>query len=115
MESQITENDIPLVVDLDGTLIKTDLLYVAIKLLIRKNFLRCFSCFLWILSGKVNLKNKVFKLVHIPPESLHFNNEVLNFLKNESGKGRRIILATAALVSNGIEISQLHPIFNEIY
>ncbi len=109
------ENNIPLVIDLDGTLIKTDLLYEGVKMLLRKNLLNFFSCFLWLLKGKTNLKNKVFQIVHLSPESLPFNIEVLNFLKKEADKGRKIILATASLKTNAIEISQIYPIFDEIY
>lgn len=115
MENKTSDNNIPLVVDLDGTLIKTDLLYEGFNLLLKKNFLNFFSCCLWILKGKANLKNKIFENVHVDPESLPYNTDLLNFLQKESNKGRRIILATASLRSSAIEISQLYLIFNEIY
>lgn len=115
MKSQNSENNIPLIVDLDGTLIKTDLLLEGFKLLIKKNILYIFLCFLWLLKGKANLKYKIFQIVKIPSESLPFNEELLDFLKKESIKGRRIILATASLRTNGIEISHVHPIFDEVY
>lgn len=115
MNTQNFENNIPLIVDLDGTLINTDLLYEGFKLLLKKNFINFFSCFFWILKGKSNLKYKIFQKVRIQPESLPYNIELLNFLKKESSKGRKIILATASLRVSAIEISHVHPIFDEIY
>ena len=112
---QNSDKDIPLVVDLDGTLLKTDLLYEAILLLFRKNPLYIFACLLWIIKGKVNFKNEVFKIVHLRYELLPFNKELLNYLQNESAKGRKLILATASLKSSAIEVAKIYPIFNEIY
>ena len=109
------EINIPLVVDLDGTFIKKDLLHEGLKLLLRKNFLYIFSCCLWILKGKVYLKNRLFQKVRIDLQTLKVNNEVLHFLRKESTKGRKIILATASLQSYAKEIGGLYPFFDEVY
>src|ERR1035437_1785077 len=115
MLSQPSDNNIPLVVDLDGTLIKTDLLYEGIIMLLRKNPLYIFACLLWLLKGKVYFKNEIFKIVHLRYELLPVNNELLRFLQTESSNGRKLILATASLKSNAQEISKTFPIFDEIY
>ena len=109
------EINIPLVVDLDGTFIKKDLLHEGLKLLLRKNFLYIFSCCLWILKGKVYLKNRLFQKVRIDLQTLQINNEVLHFLRKESNKGRKIILATASLESYAKEIGGFYPFFDEVY
>lgn len=109
------ETDIPLVVDLDGTLINTDLLHEAAVLLIRKNPFYIFICVLWALKGRSYLKNKIFSLVHINPELLPYNINFLNFLKKEHEKGRKLILATASLSSNASEIAERFPIFEKVY
>ncbi len=115
METQIPENDVPLIVDLDGTLIKTDLLYEGFKALIRKNIFYFFSCCFWLLRGRVNLKKEIFKKIYIPADSLPFNAEVVNFLEKEFDNGRTIILATASLLPNGVEISKVYPLFTKVY
>lgn len=115
MIGKTEEINIPLVVDLDGTFIKKDLLYEGLKLLLRKNFLYIFSCCLWVLKGKVYLKNRLFQKVKIDMESLMVNNEVLLFIRKESKKGRKIILATASLQSYATEISRFYPFFDEVY
>lgn len=109
------EINIPLVVDLDGTFIKKDVLYEGLKLLLRKNFLYIFSCCLWVLKGKVYLKNRLFQKVKIDLESLQVNNDVLHFIRKESNKGRKIILATASLQSYANEIGRFYPFFDEVY
>lgn len=115
MTGKTQKENIPLVVDLDGTFIKKDLLYEGFKLIIRKNFLYIFSCCIWILNGKVNLKNKLFKKINIKSENIPVNEEVLHFIKKEKKDGRKIILATASLQSNAEEISRLYPFFDEVY
>jgi 4-hydroxybenzoate polyprenyltransferase len=110
-----TDKDCPLVVDLDGTLINTDLLYEGVIMLLRKNPLYFFQCFRWLLKGKVYFKNEIFKIVSLRYELLPCNKELLSFLQTESANGRKIILATASLKSNAQEISKTFPIFDEIY
>lgn len=107
--------NVPLVVDLDGTLINTDLLHEGILLLLKKNALYLFSCFAWILKGKAYFKNKLFSIVSVNYELLPYNTGLLDFLQSEHGKGKRLILATASPSKCAHEISKLIPIFNEIY
>ncbi len=110
-----SESDIPLIVDLDGTLIETDLLYEALILLLKKNPLYIFHCIFWSFKGKVYLKNKIFSIVSINHESLPYNAELLSFLKKENSRGRKLVLATASLKANASEISKVYSIFDEVY
>jgi 4-hydroxybenzoate polyprenyltransferase len=107
--------DFPLVVDLDGTLIDTDLLHEAIIILLKKNMLYLFVLPLWLLKGKVYFKNKIFEIVTLCYELLPTNKQLLNFLYNESAAGRKLVLATASLSSSAKEISKVYPIFDEVY
>jgi hypothetical protein len=111
----ISDNKYPLVVDLDGTLIATDVLQEGILMLLRKNPLYIFSCLLWLLKGKVHLKNEIFKIISLRYELLPCNKEFLSFLQTESSRGRKLILATASTTRNAREIAKLYPIFYKIY
>lgn len=115
IKSSLSDNTVPLVVDLDGTLINTDLLHEGVIALLKKNFLYFFLLIPWLLKGKVYLKNKIFRIAQISPELLPFNTELLEFLKKESDNGRTIIMATASPISNAIEISKIHPLFDQVY
>lgn len=109
------ENNIPLVVDLDGTLIKGDVLFLELKMLLQKNIFYSLLCFIWLMKGRVNLKQRIHKLVQIQAEKLPYNDDLLDFLKTEAASGRKIILATATLRSIAVQISKIHPVFNEVY
>ncbi|MGG9964385.1 UbiA family prenyltransferase [Ferruginibacter sp. SUN106] len=115
MNNQVQDTTIPLVADLDGTLIDTDLLFEALILLIKKNPLYIFTCFLWVFKGRAYLKAKVFALVQIQYELLPYNTAVLEFLQAEFAKGRKIILATASPYTAAMEVAKVHPLFSEVY
>jgi len=87
---------IPLCVDLDGTLIKTDLLLESFLALIKANPLNLFLCFLWLLKGKANLKAEIAKRVDLDIAILPYNEKVLAMLAAERANGRDIHLCTAA-------------------
>jgi len=112
---KIDEDDYPVVVDLDGTFIKTDLLHEGIIILLRRNPLNIFVCINWWLKGKVFLKNQVYKSTSIKYELLPINEEVLNFIEAEKDNGRNLVLATASLITHAKEIMRIYPIFNEVY
>jgi 4-hydroxybenzoate polyprenyltransferase len=115
MNKQSTDINIPLVIDLDGTLIHTDLLHEGILILLKRNPLYIFKFLVWILKGKVYFKNAIFKIAKLQYDLLPYNIELLNFLKSESSNGRKLILATASLKSNAQEIYKVYPIFDKIY
>jgi phosphoserine phosphatase len=115
MQNLSSNNNIPLVVDLDGTLIKKDLLYEGLKLLLRKNPFYIFTCFQWLLKGKINFKYKLFKKVKIEMSKIPVNENVLHFIKEEKKLGKRVILATASLQSMAEEIARIYPFFDKTY
>jgi phosphoserine phosphatase len=109
------EKDYPLIVDLDGTLIETDLLHIAIKSLLRRKKIFFFKFIGWIIYGRAYFKSQVFSKVIIDPVSLPYNRQLLKFLYSEYNNGRRIVLATASLKGNALEIAKVHPIFSDVY
>ena len=69
-----------IVVDLDGTLIKTDLLWESVLLLIKKNVLFLFLLPIWILKGgRAQLKLNIARQLQIAPATLPYNASVLSF------------------------------------
>jgi 4-hydroxybenzoate polyprenyltransferase len=113
--NQPSMEKILLVVDLDGTLIHSDLLDEGLIILFRKNPLYIFSCIIWLLKGKVNLKKEISNKIQIPYELLPTNKELMSFLQTELSKGRQIILATASLKSHAEGIAKTFPIFDNIF
>ncbi|GAB1452046.1 UbiA family prenyltransferase [Draconibacterium sp.] len=107
--------NIPLVVDLDGTLIHTDLLYEGLVILVKKNPIYIFLCLLWLIKGKIYFKKEIYKRIQIPYNLLPLNNELVYYLKEELLDGRQLILATASLKLNAQEFAETIPIFHRIY
>ena len=85
---------IPLAVDLDGTLIATDLLWEGLFLLLRRNPLLLFLVPFWALRGPARLKHEISRRIDIDPTSLPYRAEVLARLRSEQANGRRVVLAT---------------------
>jgi phosphoserine phosphatase len=86
----------PLVLDLDGTLIAGDLLYKSFFSILRRNPLIVFSCAAWLLKGRAALKRQLALRNRIDWERLELHQDVLSLARNEKAAGRTIVLATAA-------------------
>ncbi len=61
-------SQIPLCVDLDGTLVKTDLLYESFFLMLKLGALLLFKCASWLLKGKAYFKHQIAARVSIDPQ-----------------------------------------------
>ena len=87
---------VPLCVDLDGTLIYSDLLWESLAgLLGRKPWLLVMVPF-WLLSGRAPLKARLAQAVDLDPAALPYRHDLLDWLREEKEAGRTLILATAA-------------------
>jgi 4-hydroxybenzoate polyprenyltransferase len=87
----------PLCVDLDGTLIRSDLLLESFLLLLKRNALYLFAAVYWLLrKGKAGLKAEIAARVTLNPAALPYNKELLAWLKSEQAQGRELWLCTAA-------------------
>jgi 4-hydroxybenzoate polyprenyltransferase len=115
VKQEINKSDPPLIVDLDGTIIKSDLLFEGLILLLRKHPLYFFHLFIWLLNGKLRLKEEIFKRVRIDPTLLPYNTCFLDFLKSEKENGRKLILATASPIRNAREIAEYLGLFSEVF
>jgi 4-hydroxybenzoate polyprenyltransferase len=85
-----------LYVDLDGTLIHTDLLYEAVLLACRRRLSVLFWLPLWLLRGKAALKQELAQRVTPRAELLPYRRDVLEFLGRQRRAGRRVVLVTAS-------------------
>lgn len=96
MDERLKSQDVPLAVDLDGTLIATDLLWESAFVLLKKNALYVFLFPFWLLSGKAYLKQQIARRIVIDASLLPYRKEFLDYLRQEHARGRRLVLATAA-------------------
>ena len=87
---------VPLAVDLDGTLVRTDTLHENLLVLLKHAPWWLLLAPLWMLRGKAFFKAEVARHAPLDVTSLPYNAEVLTFLREEHARGRRLVLATAA-------------------
>ncbi len=91
----VPETEIPLCVDLDGTLLRTDTLWESCLALMRRGFAWLLLPF-WLLGGKAHLKRRVAELSSLDPTTLPYNEELVRELRRQFEAGRTIVLCTGA-------------------
>jgi 4-hydroxybenzoate polyprenyltransferase len=87
---------VPLCVDLDGTLVKSDTLIDSTLLLARKHPSGLLQIPGWLGQGKAALKRHITAAVQLDVVHLPYNRELLQYLEQQHATGRPIYLATAA-------------------
>ena len=88
--------NIPLVVDLDGTLIMVDSLHEAFVQLSAKRPLSALSALFMLKNGRASFKAAVADHVLLDTAALPFDVKVMATIKEARAKGRKVYLATAA-------------------
>ncbi len=87
---------VPLCVDLDGTLVKSDTLVDSVLVMARLKPRELLRIPGWIAEGKASFKRHVTATVELDVEHLPYNHALLEWLRQEASTGREIYLATAA-------------------
>ena len=87
---------IPLCVDLDGTLVKSDTLVDSALVLARQHPAKLLLLPGWLMQGKAALKRHITSSVELDVVHLPYNRELLEYLREQHASGRLIYLATAA-------------------
>jgi 4-hydroxybenzoate polyprenyltransferase len=107
--------DKPLVVDLDGSLIKTDLLHETfIKAFYKKPWV-VFCIPLWLLSGKAYLKQRLANAIDLDAKHLPWNETLVLYLQEQHGNGREIILCSGSWHSLAEKVAKHFPFFSAAY
>jgi 4-hydroxybenzoate polyprenyltransferase/phosphoserine phosphatase len=105
----------PLVVDLDGTLLHTDMLYESFFAAATEGFQHYFSALRALLRGKAPLKAYLAEVATLDYERLPFNEEVLEFARSAKAQGRPVFLATASNRKHADQIASLLGIFDGVF
>ena len=87
---------VPLCVDLDGTLVKSDTLLDTVIVLARQNPSALLHFPMWIDRGKAVFKREVSLRAAIDVVHLPYNQPLLEYLRQQHAEGREIYLATGA-------------------
>lgn len=112
----MSENlDIPLVVDLDGTLVKTDTIIEAVVTMLKRDPLMFFVLPLWWLQGKAAFKRKVAERIDLDPLLLPYHHEFVEYLRDQHRRGRRIILASGSDLKFAQSVADHLGLFSEVH
>ncbi len=101
-------------VDLDGTLIFSDVLHESAIGLIRKYPLILLKIPFWLIKGKAYLKSKLASLVDLDVASLPYNHSLIDWLKDQRSSGKKIVLCTASDQLIAIKISNFLKLFEDV-
>ncbi|MFN9030646.1 MAG: UbiA family prenyltransferase [Betaproteobacteria bacterium] len=106
--------DVPLVVDLDGTLLRTDLLHESTLMLLRSNPLSVLKLPAWLAAGKAHLKREIAQRVSLDFSGMPYHEELVEWLRSERARGRRLVLATASDEKLAQAVAVHLPLFDEV-
>jgi apolipoprotein N-acyltransferase len=105
---------VPLVVDLDGTLIRTDMMWESLARMMRRNPFAIFAILFWWTRGRAFMKQQLARRVQIDSATLPFNEKFLLWLRTEKKSGRKLILATASDLKMAQPVADHVGIFDEV-
>jgi 4-hydroxybenzoate polyprenyltransferase len=87
---------VPLVVDLDGTLLRSDLLVEACFRQVERDPLSLFRLSMALRQGKAHFKDVIAQGVDFDPASLPYDEDVLSLIRQAVRDGRPVYLASAS-------------------
>lgn len=104
----------PLCVDLDGTLLKSDMLIESLFAMLKQNFFLVFMLPLWLSRGKAYLKDQIAQRASVEVQLLPYHAEFLDYAKAQRAVGRTLVLATASHRRYAEQIAAHLGIFDEV-
>jgi 4-hydroxybenzoate polyprenyltransferase len=105
---------IPLAVDLDGTLVRSDMLMESLAAALKRNPLVAFALPLWLARGRAALKAELARRGDVDVTLLPYDTAVLRELRRQRADGRWLILATAADSAIAQRVSDHLGLFDEV-
>lgn len=115
-KSVATAEDRVLCVDLDGTLIISDLLWESLIALVRRRPWAVLMLPVWLLRGRAHLKQQLARVaaVDLDVTALPYRDEVVTLVRGEFARGRRVVLATAADARLASAVANHLGVFSEV-
>ena len=108
------KNTIPLIVDLDHTLIDIDLLQKSSKGVLGKSPWLIFHYLFWLSKGKGYLKDQLVKRFEINVAELPYNETVIRFIQKKKKLGNTVILATASHKNYAYAVAKHLKFFDDV-
>jgi len=113
-EAGVTSTDVPLYVDLDGTILCSDLLHESFLSAFKASPWVGLQCVGWLMHGRARVKEELAARASIDVTLLPYRESVLAFLREERARGRRIVLATASWTTLAESVARHLGIFDAV-
>lgn len=107
-------NKLPICVDLDGTLLRTDVLSEALVVYIKGGPWRIFNLLIWFLKGRAYLKKRIADLIDLDISVLPINQQIVELIHQYKAQGHRILLVTAAPYKYGMKAANHFSFFDDV-
>ncbi len=105
----------PLCVDLDGTLVKTDLLWESLVKQLKHAPWKLLMLPLWLFKGKGYLKERLAENAQINVSVLPYSQDLISYLEQQKNvNDREIVLCTGSYKSLANDVSTHVDIFSEV-
>ena len=106
--------EVPLCVDLDGTLVRTDTLLESFLVLVKQRPWSLLQVPAWLAGGKANFKREIARRVDLPVDLLPYQTDFTDYLRRQKAAGRRLILVTAADEKIARKVAQHIDLFDDV-
>ncbi len=105
---------VPLCVDLDGTLVRSDLLFECFTLFLKQHPFQLWKVPFWLLKGRAHLKEQLALHCELDAELLPLNEDLVSLIRTERALGRRVLLVTACIQPLAQQIADRLGLFDEV-
>lgn len=114
-DAPVSDADIILVVDLDGTLCRTDTLHEGLLVLATTRPWMLFQIPKWLSEGRAEMKERLADQGVITPEDLPLNTAIIEMLRTARDDGRPTALVSAADHRQVTAVAEATELFDEAY
>jgi 4-hydroxybenzoate polyprenyltransferase/phosphoserine phosphatase len=104
-----------LCVDLDGTLIRGNVLWECVLVLLKTRPLALLLLLFWLFSGRASFKQKLATQTNLDPSRLPYREAILELLRKAKAEGHRVALVTAADRGLANAIASHLGLFDEVH
>ncbi|WP_222622883.1 UbiA family prenyltransferase [Ramlibacter cellulosilyticus] len=105
---------LPLVVDLDGTLVRTDMLHETSLRVLRDTPWDLWRIPVWLPQGKAVVKQNLATRARFDPQHLPYHEPLLAWLREQKAAGRKLVLCTASDMAVAQSVAGHLGIFDEV-
>ena len=93
--NSLSASNLPVCVDLDGTLIANDTTWLAVRLFVQRNVWQAHHLLAWLWRGRAYLKQQLASRVQLDIANLPYNHEVMQLITAYQQQGNSLYLVTA--------------------